>query len=70
MNNALIPSRERTRRGEIELNTGTRVRVRDESDETSIEAGYGSCKSCNCKGYKKSKDAGYCECGHHFSQHY
>jgi hypothetical protein len=34
-------------------------------------AGYGSCRSCSCTGYKKKKyPDNYCaNCDHHFSQH-
>jgi len=36
-----------------------------------IVAGYGHCRSCNCKGYKKKFfDDDYCwNCAHHFTQH-
>ena len=34
-------------------------------------AGYGACKACDCKGYKKSKGDSYCSnCGHHYDRHY
>lgn len=40
----------------------------DPQEEDPIKAGYGSCRSCGCTGYKPGKPS-YCECGHHFSQH-
>lgn len=35
-----------------------------------IFAGWGACRSCECRGYIKSGDGSTCKnCGHHFSQH-
>ena len=33
------------------------------------KAGNGYCKSCNCKGFIPTENK-YCQCGHHYSQHY
>ena len=37
-------------------------------EKAPFEAGFGGCKSCNCRGYEPEKP-NYCKCGHHFSQH-
>jgi hypothetical protein len=37
-------------------------------DDHVVIAGWGSCKSCDCRGYIRKKPD-ICECGHHFSQH-
>lgn len=35
-----------------------------------IRAGWGACRSCNCKGYTKGKGDNMCgTCGHHWKQH-
>jgi hypothetical protein len=39
-----------------------------DSNEDPVKAGHGSCKSCDCTGYRAAKP-NYCQCGHHFSQH-
>jgi hypothetical protein len=32
-------------------------------------AGTGSCLSCDCRGFMRSQDKGYCKCGHHWDRH-
>jgi hypothetical protein len=32
-------------------------------------AGSGRCYACDCRGYRKSKDTNWCECGHHWDRH-
>ena len=40
------------------------------SDVLPIIAGYGGCKSCECRGFIGRASAGNtCKCGHHISQH-
>jgi hypothetical protein len=41
----------------------------DSQEQDTIIAGQGSCRSCRCQGYEPSKEAGYCKCGHAYSQH-
>lgn len=40
----------------------------DEFDIIVIQAGTGSCRSCDCKGFVKD-DYFTCKCGHHRDQH-
>lgn len=42
------------------------------NEQEPAKAGHGSCRACDCKGYRKSSSAkpNYCSgCGHHFDQH-
>lgn len=41
----------------------------DSQEQDSVFAGWGACKSCDCRGYVKSGDRDTCTCGHHFKQH-
>jgi hypothetical protein len=43
--------------------------VLDTRQEDPIMAGTGRCYSCDCKGYRKSKDTNWCQCGHHWDRH-
>ena len=56
-----------------EWREGTVLEPQSNAITRVVEGGYGSCRSCNCTGYKKSKGGDqYCtnpNCGHHFDQH-
>lgn len=42
----------------------------EEPNVVVIEAGYGACRACDCRGYKKGNQPSFCgTCSHHFSQH-
>lgn len=48
---------------------GPKTLVDTKPDQHVEIAGKGYCKSCDCKGYVPAKN-NYCQCGHHYSQHY
>jgi len=52
-----------------DLDASPKLSVDAEPDRYVEKAGKGYCKSCDCKGYVPAKD-NYCQCGHHYSQHY
>jgi hypothetical protein len=48
---------------------GESVSTKSEDGVEPVKSGWGSCKSCDCKGYVRGARENICRCQHHFSQH-
>lgn len=68
MNAPLAESHMEFRRNLVEF--PSRTDGNDNSKRDRIYAGWGSCRSCSCRGYTKSGDGSTCgTCRHHYDQH-